>query len=68
MSGRVSRFAGVRGRYSWVFFLERRGQEGHLSLAARWPSAKAEEEPRSLQRVTGTEERAGTHTPAYTCT
>lgn len=27
-------------------------QEGHLSLAARWPGAKSEEEPHSLHPVT----------------
>lgn len=31
-----------------------RDQEGHLSLAARWPGAKPVEEPRSLHPVTGT--------------
>lgn len=31
-----------------------RGQEGHLSLAARWPGAKPVEEPCSLHPVTGT--------------
>lgn len=30
------------------------GQEGHLSLAARWPKAKPVEEPCSLHPVTGT--------------
>ena len=31
-----------------------RGQEGHLSLAARWPQAKPVEEPHSLHPITGT--------------
>lgn len=31
-----------------------RGQEGHLSLAARWPRANPVEEPCSLHPVTGT--------------
>lgn len=35
-----------------------RVQEGHLSLAARWPGAKSVKEPHSLHPVTGTWTRA----------
>lgn len=56
-----------------------RGQEGHLSLAARWPGAKPVEEPSSLHPVTGTWTAApeqppvsfshkGVHTPRHICT
>lgn len=56
-----------------------RGQEGHLSLAARWPRAKPVEEPCSLHPVTGTWTGAseqspvsfshtGVHTHRHICT
>ena len=64
MNGRPG-FPGLPGSVAatagFFFFSRAWGQEGHLSLAARWRSAKAEEEPHSLQRVTGTEESASTH-------